>query len=169
MNARQKRLFEDALRKNPNLKMPTAGPSRRGSLPTRTWLCLKQGVGDKSGRPQMTPAASRRGRRRRSGGSPDRLCHDLLRGKGFRLPAPGRRRKGHLLPHLPAASGTGHGSRAGHAVSLTTSAWTGTARSPPAACGFCHPPKKPKPNAEVKACTAEESLERTAQPCPTRF
>jgi CspA family cold shock protein len=49
LNARQKRLFEDARKKNPNLKMPE-------SKPVANWTeddlaLIKQGVGDKSGRP----------------------------------------------------------------------------------------------------------------------
>ena len=58
MNARQKRLFEDALKKNPNLKMPTAGSHPSGELTDEDMALLKQGVGDKSGRPQHTSAVS---------------------------------------------------------------------------------------------------------------
>jgi CspA family cold shock protein len=57
LNARQKRLFEDALKKNPNLKMPTAGQPA-GELTDEDLALLKQGVGDKSGRPQATATAS---------------------------------------------------------------------------------------------------------------
>ena len=49
MNARQKRLFEDARKKNPHLKMPETQ-----SVPNWTeddLALIKQGVGDKSGRP----------------------------------------------------------------------------------------------------------------------
>jgi CspA family cold shock protein len=59
LNAIQKRLFEESLRKNPNLKMPTAEarPSS-GDLTDEDLALLKQGVGDKSGRPQSaTPSA----------------------------------------------------------------------------------------------------------------
>ena len=58
MNARQKRLFEDALRKNPNLKMPTPGTQPAGELTEEDLALLKQGVGDKSGRPQMAASTS---------------------------------------------------------------------------------------------------------------
>jgi CspA family cold shock protein len=49
LNARQKRLFEDARKKNPSLKMPE-------SRPVANWTeddlaLVKQGVGDKSTRP----------------------------------------------------------------------------------------------------------------------
>jgi CspA family cold shock protein len=57
LNARQKRLFEESLKKNPNLKMPSEG-SQAGELTDEDLALLKQGVGDKSGRPQNSPAAS---------------------------------------------------------------------------------------------------------------
>ena len=52
MNARQKRLFEESLRKNPNLKMPSPESAPKGELTEEDMALLKQGVGDKSGRPQ---------------------------------------------------------------------------------------------------------------------
>ena len=52
MNARQKRLFEESLKKNPNLKMPAAATAQR-DLTDEDMALLKQGVGDKSGRPQQ--------------------------------------------------------------------------------------------------------------------
>ena len=58
MNARQKRLFEESLKKNPNLKMPAEGSHSSGELTDEDMALLKQGVGDKSGRPQNSPAAS---------------------------------------------------------------------------------------------------------------
>jgi len=57
LNARQKRLFEESLKKNPNLKMPSAASSVR-ELTDEDMALLKQGVGDKSGRPQHTPSAT---------------------------------------------------------------------------------------------------------------
>jgi CspA family cold shock protein len=57
LNARQKRLFEDALKKNPNLKMPAAGQPA-GELTAEDMALLKQGVGDKSGRPQVMAPTS---------------------------------------------------------------------------------------------------------------
>ncbi|MBZ5579151.1 MAG: cold shock domain-containing protein [Acidobacteriia bacterium] len=50
MNARQKRLFEEARKRNPDLKIPTE------TQPPSDWTeadlaLIKQGVGDKSGRP----------------------------------------------------------------------------------------------------------------------
>jgi CspA family cold shock protein len=59
LNARQKRLFEESLKRNPNLKMPaaTSQPSG-GELTDEDLALLKQGVGDKSGRPQHSTAAA---------------------------------------------------------------------------------------------------------------
>ena len=56
MNARQKRLFEDSLKKNPNLKMPTEA-AQAGELTEEDMALLKQGVGNKSSRPQQATAA----------------------------------------------------------------------------------------------------------------
>ena len=50
MNARQKRLFEDARKRNPNLKMPNEA-SAPTELTDDDLALLKQGVGDKSSRP----------------------------------------------------------------------------------------------------------------------
>lgn len=58
MNARQKRLFEESLKKNPNLKMPSERSQSAGELTDEDMALLKQGVGDKSGRPQSSTSAS---------------------------------------------------------------------------------------------------------------
>lgn len=58
MNARQKRLFEESLKKNPNLKMPVASSQPAGELTEEDLALLKQGVGDKSGRPQHSAMPS---------------------------------------------------------------------------------------------------------------
>ena len=50
MNASQKRLFEEARKKNPNLKIPTE-TVRSGELTAADMALLKQGVGDKTSRP----------------------------------------------------------------------------------------------------------------------
>lgn len=56
MNARQKRLFEDARRRNPNLKMPQ---QKQPSAWSEADLALvKQGVGDKTSRPASAGAGS---------------------------------------------------------------------------------------------------------------
>lgn len=56
MNARQRRLFEEALKKNPNLKMPSE-ESRATELTEEDMAFLKQGVGDKTSRPQQAASA----------------------------------------------------------------------------------------------------------------
>jgi CspA family cold shock protein len=58
LNARQKRLFEESLKKNPNLKMPSEASQPAGELTDEDMALLKQGVGDKSGRPQNAASAS---------------------------------------------------------------------------------------------------------------
>ena len=50
MNARQKRLFEESHKKNPNLKIPTDKISTK-ELTESDLALLKQGVGDKTSRP----------------------------------------------------------------------------------------------------------------------
>ncbi len=50
MNARQKRLFEDAQKKNPDMKMPVEAV-QSAELTADDLALIKQGVGDKSGRP----------------------------------------------------------------------------------------------------------------------
>ena len=54
MNARQKRLFEEARKRNPDLKIPTETPATEW---TEADLALiKQGVGDKTSRPAQGSA-----------------------------------------------------------------------------------------------------------------
>ena len=55
MNALQKRLFEEARKRNPDLKIPTDKPPV-ADLSEADLALIKQGVGDKSSRP-ATPAA----------------------------------------------------------------------------------------------------------------
>jgi CspA family cold shock protein len=57
LNARQKRLFEESLKKNPNLKMPTETTPSKAELTDEDMALLKQGVGDKTGRPQNASSA----------------------------------------------------------------------------------------------------------------
>jgi CspA family cold shock protein len=54
LNARQKRLFEEARKRNPDLKMPTEAPPTDWS--EADLALVKQGVGDKSSRPQQQAA-----------------------------------------------------------------------------------------------------------------
>jgi len=57
LNARQKRLFEDSLKKNPGLKMPSPA-ARQSELTEDDMALLKQGVGDKTSRPSSHSSAS---------------------------------------------------------------------------------------------------------------
>jgi CspA family cold shock protein len=52
LNARQKRLFDDARKKNPSLKLPEPQPV--SSWSEDDLALIKQGVGDKSGRPALS-------------------------------------------------------------------------------------------------------------------
>ena len=57
MNARQKRMFEDARKRNPDMKIPSA------DQPPADWTeadlaLIKQGVGDKSTRPSQSATES---------------------------------------------------------------------------------------------------------------
>jgi CspA family cold shock protein len=55
LNARQKRLFEEARKRNPNLQMPQE-KQPAGELTDDDLALLKQGVGDKTGRPEGAPS-----------------------------------------------------------------------------------------------------------------
>jgi CspA family cold shock protein len=59
LNARQKRLFEEARKKNPSLKMPEVQPVSNWS--EEDLALIKQGVGDKSGRPASAASDSANG------------------------------------------------------------------------------------------------------------
>ncbi|MDR3699742.1 MAG: cold shock domain-containing protein [Candidatus Sulfopaludibacter sp.] len=51
MNARQKRMFEEARKRNPDFKMPSEEPASEWS--EADLALIKQGVGDKSSRPSQ--------------------------------------------------------------------------------------------------------------------
>jgi CspA family cold shock protein len=92
LNARQKRLFEDARKKNPNLKMPSEA-SAPSELTDDDLALLKQGVGDKSSRPMSMGGEG-------GEGSPDEPPGEMLgsivtyfeeKGFGFLRPESGGR------------------------------------------------------------------------------
>jgi CspA family cold shock protein len=60
LNARQKRLFEDARKRNPGLKVPSENQPVTGWTEDDLAL-IKQGVGDKSSRAAQSSAASGEG------------------------------------------------------------------------------------------------------------
>ncbi len=92
MNARQKRLFEEARKRNPELKMPT------DVQPATEWTeadlaLIKQGVGDKTSRPQQQAAeggdAAGEGQPRENTGSV--VTYFEAKGFGFLRPDDGGR------------------------------------------------------------------------------
>jgi CspA family cold shock protein len=58
LNARQKRLFEEARKRNPNLKMPVEENAAPAELTEDDLALIKQGVGDKTSRPAQAAADS---------------------------------------------------------------------------------------------------------------
>ena len=56
MNALQKRMFEEARKRNPDLKMPATKPEVEWS--ESDLALIKQGVGDKGGRPERAAGTS---------------------------------------------------------------------------------------------------------------
>jgi CspA family cold shock protein len=58
LNARQKRLFEDARKRNPELKMPSDVKPPADNWSEADLALIKQGVGDKSTRPAQAAAES---------------------------------------------------------------------------------------------------------------
>jgi cold shock protein len=92
LNARQKRLFEDARKRNPELKIPSEVPS--ASEWTEADLALiKQGVGDKTSRPtQGGAAAGEAGEEVPSGEQPGSVVtYFEAKGFGFLRPDDGGR------------------------------------------------------------------------------
>jgi CspA family cold shock protein len=57
LNARQKRLFEEARKRNPNLQMPQE-KQPAAELTDDDLALIKQGVGDKTGRPASEAASA---------------------------------------------------------------------------------------------------------------
>jgi CspA family cold shock protein len=58
LNARQKRLFEEARKRNPDLKMPSDSKAPADNWSEADLALIKQGVGDKSTRPAQAAAES---------------------------------------------------------------------------------------------------------------
>ncbi|HXB68957.1 MAG TPA: cold shock domain-containing protein [Candidatus Acidoferrales bacterium] len=58
MNARQKRLFEEARKRNPDLKMPSDSKAPTDNWSEADLALIKQGVGDKSTKPAQAAAES---------------------------------------------------------------------------------------------------------------
>ena len=81
MNARQKRLFEEARKRNPDLKIPSEAPPAEW---TEADLALvKQGVGDKSGRPAAAASEGGDGGGEAAGGEQSGSVVTYFEAKGF--------------------------------------------------------------------------------------
>ncbi len=89
MNARQKRLFEEARKKNPDLKMPSE--TAPAELSEEDLALIKQGVGDKTSRPggQNTAEGGSGDGPREQGGSV--VTYFEAKGFGFLRPDDGGR------------------------------------------------------------------------------
>ena len=89
MNARQKRLFEEARKRNPDLKMPeTQAPAE---LTEEDLALIKQGVGDKSSRPAQPSAAGEGGEMPAGEQSGSVVTYFDAKGFGFLRPDDGGR------------------------------------------------------------------------------
>jgi cold shock CspA family protein len=92
LNARQKRLFEESLKKNPGMKMPTE-VVRSSELTEDDLALLKQGVGDKTSRPASASAPQQGGNS--DGPAPDQFGSIVTyfeeKGFGFLRPEAGGR------------------------------------------------------------------------------
>jgi len=82
LNARQKRLFEEAQKRNPNLKIPTDRPNDR-ELTEDDMALLKQGVGDKTSRPPSAQQASSEGSSSWTSGEQTGAIVKYFEDKGF--------------------------------------------------------------------------------------